>query len=121
MYMALKHLHLTAVSFSFVVFLIAFAAAILQSPLAEKKWLKILPHVLYTVILITAISLWLSVNAYAFDWLASKLLGFILYVLSISYAIKWAKNNRMRYIGLASAFAWLLLTASIAFSKNALF
>ncbi len=121
MYMALKHIHLTAVFLSFVVFLIVFTASILRSPLAEKKILKILPHVVYTIILLTAITIWVTVNAYSFEWLASKLLGFVLYVLSISYATKWAKTNRMRYIGLASAFAWLLLTASIAFSKNALF
>ncbi|MGQ8365657.1 SirB2 family protein [Glaciecola sp. 1036] len=123
MYIMLKHLHQTSITLTFVLFLIAFVATMMDAPLAKKKWLKITPHILYTIVLITAVAIWFTMGsqAYELNWLISKIIGFLLYVLSISFALKWARNNAMRIVGLLSAIAWLGVTASIAISKSSLF
>ncbi|GLR70389.1 SirB family protein [Agaribacter marinus] len=121
MYMMLKHLHQTSMVLSLVIFFVAFAAIMFKLPFAQKKWLKILPHILYTIAIITAVTMIVQVGAYDHKWLASKALGFVLYVLSVSFALKWARNNMMRVVGLISAIVWLAVTASVAISKNSLF
>ncbi|MFC3120588.1 SirB2 family protein [Agaribacter flavus] len=121
MYTMLKHLHQTSMVLSLLVVIIAFVGVIFNLSFAQKKVLKIAPHILYTLAIITAILMIVQIGAYEHKWLASKAVGFVLYVLSASYALKWARNTPMRIVGLVSAIVWLAVTASIAISKNSLF
>ncbi|MFW8590034.1 SirB2 family protein [Glaciecola sp. 2405UD65-10] len=123
MYMFAKHLHLTAIALSFSLFLIRFVLLMRNSPSLQKKWLKITPHIVDTVLIISIVLLCVNLSVYPFvnEWATSKLIGLVLYILSVAFALKWARNNAMRIVGLAGAIAWLAITASIAVSKNTLF
>lgn len=123
MYTFAKHLHLTAIALSFALFAVRFLLTLKQSDMLQKTWLKITPHIVDTVLLITIVILCVELSLYPFmnDWATSKLIGLVLYVLSVAFALKWARNNIMRAVGFAGAVAWLLVTGSIAVSKNTLF
>jgi uncharacterized membrane protein SirB2 len=122
MYIAIKHAHLTIILLTFVFFIVNFALTLKDSPLKENKILKIGPHILYTLFVITFIYM-VSVNPlklYPFvnGWASSKLGGFVLYVLSITFALKWAKTNLWRFVGLFSAIFWIAASIRLAYSTR---
>ncbi|MFT7429761.1 MAG: putative membrane protein SirB2 [Colwellia sp.] len=89
---------------------------------ANNKLLKIGPHILYTLFAVTFIYLVIvnPLNLYPFvnGWASSKLAGFVIYVLSITLALKWAKTNLWRIAGLISAIFWLAMTARLGFADH---
>lgn len=122
MYMAVKHAHLTIIALTFIFFMINFVLTIKQSDKVKNKLLKIGPHVLYTLFVITFVYL-VTVNPlelYPFvnTWASSKLGGFVLYVLSIAFALKWAKTNLWRIVGAISAVFWLVMSARLGFADH---
>ena len=51
-------------------------------------------------------------------WGSSKLAGFVFYVLSITFALKWAKSTIWRYVGLVSAIFWIAMSARLGFADH---
>jgi uncharacterized membrane protein SirB2 len=88
----------------------------------NNKILKIGPHILYTLFILTFIYL-VSVNPlnlYPFvnGWASSKLGGFVLYILSITLALKWAKSTVWRMVGFISAVFWFVMSARLAYADH---
>ncbi len=122
MYMIVKHTHLTIILLTFVFFIINFILTMKGSDKVNNKLLKIGPHILYSLFVITFIYM-VSVNPlnlYPFvnGWASSKLGGFVLYVLSITLALKWAKSTIWRVVGLISAIFWLAMSARLGFADH---
>jgi uncharacterized membrane protein SirB2 len=53
MYEMVKHLHLTAIVLSVLLFLFRFVLIKTQSPMLQQKWLKILPHLVDTFLVVS--------------------------------------------------------------------
>ena len=119
MYIIIKYAHMTIISLTFIFFIINFVLTIKGSDKVNNKLLKIGPHILYTLFILSFIYL-LSFNPqwYPFfnGWGSSKLAGFVFYVLSITLALKWAKTTLWRIVGLISAVFWLAMTVKLGFS-----
>lgn len=122
MYTMVKHAHLTIIILTFVFFLINFVVTIRNSDKRNNKLLKIGPHILYTLFVVTFIYMIAvnPLNLYPFvnGWASSKLGGFVLYVLSITFALKWAKTTLWRIVGFISAVFWLVMSARLAFAHH---
>lgn len=123
MYFALKHIHLLAVALSALILTTHFLLTVFKSSLAEAKGFKFLPHIFYTLILLTAIGLCWQLGQYPLvhDWVTGKLIAYVAYALMASMSLKFARNNTMRVIGFLGAWAWLGLAAKIAITKMSLF
>jgi uncharacterized membrane protein SirB2 len=122
MYMIIKHTHLTIIALTFIFFLINFVLMMKDSDKVNNKLLKIGPHILYTLFICTFIYM-VSVNPlnlypFANGWASSKLAGFIIYVLSITLALKWAKSTLWRIVGFVSAIFWLGMSARLGFADH---
>ena len=122
MYTIVKHTHLTIISLTFIFFIINFVLTMKGSEKVNNKLLKIGPHILYTLFIITFIYL-ASVNPlnlYPFlnGWASSKLSGFVFYVLSITFALKWAKSTIWRIVAFISAVFWLVMSARLGFADH---
>jgi len=122
MYTIVKHTHLTIILLTFVFFLISFVLTMKKSDAVNNKILKIGPHILYTLFILTAAYMVVvnPLNLYPFvnGWASSKLGGFVLYVLSVTFALKWAKSNLWRFVGLISAIFWLAMSARLAYADR---
>ena len=103
MYPALKHLHLTAVALSFSLFMLRGLWMLADSPRLQQRWVRIVPHVMDTVLLASAIGLTLTLHQYPFvqSWLTAKLLGLVVYIILGSIALRYGPNKPLR------ATAWL--------------
>lgn len=123
MYAIVKYAHLIIILLTFIFFVINFTLLIKGSGMVNNKILKIGPHILYTFFILTAIYM-LSVNPVinlypiVNGWVPSKLAGFAIYVLSITFALKWAKSNLWRIAGFISALFWLAMTMRLGFSDR---
>jgi len=122
MYMIVKHTHLTIIALTFIFFIINFTLMMKGSDKVNNKLLKIGPHILYTFFIVTFMYLIAvnSLNLYPFvnGWASSKLAGFVFYVLSVTFALKWAKSTMLRFVGFISAVFWLAMTARLAFADH---
>ncbi len=122
MYLIVKHTHLTIIALTLLFFLINFALTIKGSNKVNNKLLKIGPHILYTLFIITAIYLVtaspLQLYPFVNSWASSKLGGFVFYILSIAFALKWAKSNLWRFVGLFSALFWFAMSARLAYAHR---
>jgi len=95
--------------------------------LAYCRWLqqpivRILPHVVDTVLLGSAIAMAVISAQYPFstDWLTAKLLGLLIYIGCGSMALKRARSKPQRAAYLVAAllaFAWIV---SVALNRNRL-
>ena len=118
--MIVKNIHLTIISLTFIFFIINFVLTMKGSDKVNNKILKIGPHILYTLFILTFIYLVSVINLYPFvnGWASSKLGGFVIYVLSITFALKWAKSMVWRIVGFISAVFWFVMSARLAYADH---
>ena len=120
MYAAVKHIHLMAIALSVLFFLLRFLWTIRGSKMLHKKWVKVLPHIVDTLLLLSAATLCILLSQYPFvtPWVTEKLLGLLMYLFMVTLALKIAKTGFMRAVGLVGALSWLAFTALVAISKQ---
>lgn len=119
-YLLLKQVHVACVILSGLGFLWRGVAMLLNSPLLQARWVRLLPHVIDSLLLLSALSLvWLS-RQYPFvqPWLTAKVFGLLLYILLGTIALKRGRTYAVR----ATAFALALLTfayiVGVALTRN---
>ena len=120
-YLALKHLHVTCVVLSGLGFCLRGWWMARQSPLLQHRLSRVLPHVVDSLLLGSALTMaWLSGQyPFAQGWLTAKLCGLIAYIVFGALALKRAKTRvlRLRFFALAlMAYAYIV---SVALTRNA--
>ncbi len=82
-YLPLKHAHMTLVIISIVLFIIRGGAKVCQSTRFTQKWLRIVPHILDSLLLISGIGLTVIIAQYPFSdhWLTVKMLLLVGYIV----------------------------------------
>jgi uncharacterized membrane protein SirB2 len=123
MYMMMKHLHITAVVLSVLLFVLRFIWLQMDAQVMQRKWVKIVPHIIDTVLLASAITLCILLAQYPFvhGWVTAKVLGVIAYILLGFGALKWAKSKGMQWGTFVLALATIVFTFKVAISKQPLF
>ena len=120
MYTAVKHIHLTCIALSVLLFIMRFIWTMTQSSMLQKKWVKITPHIVDTLLILSAATLCVLISQYPFvtPWVTEKLVGLFMYVFMVALALKMARTNFMRVIGFIGALSWIAFTALVAISKQ---
>jgi len=120
MYFAVKHSHMTLALISVVLFYFRFVRQqLLGKELA--KWLKIVPHVIDTLLLTTAAILCVLLQQYPFavEWLTYKVVFVVGYIVLAMFAMKATdKKQAITYLSFASiclVFAAKLAVTKVAF------
>ena len=107
MYTGLKHAHMMFAIISGVLFLLRGTWMLIDSPMLQRKWVKVLPHINDTLLLGFAVVLVVMSGQYPFvhHWLTAKVIALLLYILMGTIAIKRGKTKSIR----AAAFVIALL------------
>ena len=123
MYMMAKHLHLTAVGLSILFFVFRFIWSQFDATALSKKWVKILPHIIDTVLLASASWLCFILSQYPIvnAWLTFKVIGVVLYIVFGLFALKKAKTTLGKWSFFVAALVVLMATAMVAVTKQPLF
>ncbi|GAA5130626.1 SirB2 family protein [Thalassotalea piscium] len=119
-----KHLHMTLAVISIFLFTLRFIWTLMESKQLSRKWVKITPHVIDTLLfaLGVAMAVKLAINPIEQLWLGEKILAVIAYIFTGYFTLKLARNRTMQIIGYLGAMGWILLVVRIAMTKeNVLF
>ncbi len=120
LYPMLKHLHLTAVAISVVFFIARGLGMMMDAQWLQRKLVKIAPHVVDTILLLTAISLTFAINQYPFQesWLTAKVIGLIAYIGLGVVALKVGSTKPIRIAAFFAAITVVFYIIGVAFSHN---
>jgi uncharacterized membrane protein SirB2 len=115
-----KHLHMTIAAVSVALFTLRFIWLLLGSDQLNKKWVKIAPHIIDTLLLLLGVmmAVKLVINPFEQLWLAEKILAIIAYIFTGYYTLKLARNNMFKVIGYLGALGWFMLIVRIAMTKQ---
>lgn len=121
--MIFKHLHMTVALISVALFILRFGWTLAGSAQLNKKWVKITPHVIDTVLLVLGIVMMmkLALNPFEQLWLGEKLLAVIAYIFTGYYTLKLARNRVMQIFGFFGAIGWVMLVVRLAMTKESIF
>ncbi len=119
-YLALKHLHLGAVALSATGFAVRGLASLTGAAWVRSRPAKIVPHVVDTVLLLSAIALatTLQLNPASTPWLLAKVIGLVLYIGLGVVAMRAKLSQPLRASAWVAALLVLGWMASVAVSKN---
>jgi uncharacterized membrane protein SirB2 len=86
----------------------------------SKKFIKIAPHIIDTLLLASAIGLMVVLSQYPVvnSWLSAKVVALVAYIVLGTMALKGQKNSLQRFGFLALALMCIGYMASVAISKN---
>lgn len=116
MYLTLKMLHMTCALLSIAGFIFRGILKMQGSPLLQRKLLRIAPHVIDTVLLLSAIGLTVIIQQYPFvdAWLTVKVIGLIVYIALGLVTLKLARSEPVRLFAFIAAILVFFYIAMVA-------
>lgn len=84
---------------------------LLDSSMLQRRWVKLVPHVVDTLLLVSALVLvfWSAQYPFVQAWLTAKVLALIAYIVLGTIALKRGKTKGVR------TFAWFAALATFAY------
>ena len=110
-YLLIKNAHITLAIISISFFLVRAWWSYRSSPLLQQRWVKSLPHINDTLLLICAIYLMVIIQQYPFmhSWLTAKVLALLAYIGFGIVAIKQGKL--LTAFAAALCFGYMVMVA----------
>ncbi len=87
-YLALKHLHLALAGLAGLVYVVRGVLMIARSPVLESRLMRVLPHVVYTLLLVAGVSLATWSGQWNAAWIWIKLALLVAFVVLGALAFK---------------------------------
>lgn len=93
-----------------------------HSALLKQRWIKTTPHIVDTLLLISAIYLAVSSRQYPLhdDWLSAKVVGLLVYITMGLVLMRLAKKRTHQIIALIAALLSAAYIVAVAMSRNPL-
>lgn len=106
-YLFIKQLHMSAAALSITCFVVRAWWSVRESPLRHARWVRILPHLIDTVLLGLGVTLMLLLAVWPWQhpWLAAKLLALLVYIGIGTIAIKQGARPQTRAAAAVAAVA----------------
>lgn len=120
-YLAIKHLHITFAVLSGSFFALRGLWMLLDSPLLQQRWVRVVPHVVDTLLLTSALALVLWSGQYPFvqTWLTAKVLALVAYIVLGTVALKRGRTKGLRSAALLAALATFAYIVAVALTRQA--
>jgi uncharacterized membrane protein SirB2 len=121
-YASVKALHIAAVVTSYTLFVVRGVWMVRDSKLLQARAVRVLPHVVDTVLLASAVVLAVTLRQYPFeaDWLTAKVLGLVVYIALGTIALNRGKSKGLRVAAWTAAQLVFLYIVAVAITKNPL-
>jgi len=106
-YLILKHSHVTIAVLSLLGFSLRGYWMLTESAWLQKKPVKILPHIVDTMLLLTALMLAVITGLYPFavGWVTIKLVLLVAYIVLGTFALKRGKTKQSRTLFFVASLA----------------
>ena len=120
-YLAIKHIHITFAAVSGAFFLLRGLWMLLDSPMLQQRWVRVVPHVVDTLLLTSALVLvfWSGQYPFVQPWLTAKVLALVAYIVLGTVALKRGKTRGVRTFALLAALATFAYIVAVAQTRQA--
>ncbi len=121
-YSTIKQLHIGCAALSGSLFLLRGVWMLRESPMLNWRTVKILPHVIDTLLLASALVLvsWSGQYPFVQNWLTAKVLLLIAYIVLGSIALKRGRTRIARASAFVAALAVFTYIVMVALTRKAL-
>lgn len=121
-YFLLKHLHVACVVISITGFFLRGVWMLTDSPMLNRLWVRVVPHVNDTLLLAGAVGLSVVLEQYPFvhGWVTAKVLGLLAYIGLGMFALRRGRSKALRtgfWLASLASFAYIV---SVALTKDPL-
>ena len=116
-YFPIKHLHVTAVVLSITLFIIRSWWSVMGSDILQKRWVRIVPHVIDTALLTGGVLLAMIFGPEQ-PWILTKIVLLLAYIGVGTLAIKRGRTRKTGLISAVIAVLIFLYIVGVAYSKN---
>jgi uncharacterized membrane protein SirB2 len=122
MYILVKYLHVSTVLISFTLFFVRGIWMLRESPILQKRWVKIVPHLVDTTLLLSAMTLavMLTISPFSSAWLMAKIAALLLYIVLGTIGLKRGKSKQTRVIAWLAALFVFVYIVLVALTHSAL-
>ncbi|MEN8132901.1 MAG: SirB2 family protein [Pseudomonadota bacterium] len=119
-YYWVKLIHVISVIISFSLFFIRGYWVLVDSNRLDRRWVKVLPHVNDSILLLSAITLTVLIAQYPFvqAWLTLKVVLLLVYIVLGMVAIKRGRTKQVRVGAWLAALAVFAYIVMIALNKS---
>jgi uncharacterized membrane protein SirB2 len=120
-YASIKQLHIAAASLTVALFVLRAAWMVGSPQRLQRRWVRIVPHAIDTVLLLTGAWLaWQLGAAGVRGWLPAKLAALVLYIVLGMIALRSGRTRRVRIIATAGAVIVFSYIVAVALTKSPL-
>jgi uncharacterized membrane protein SirB2 len=121
-YLAVRHLHMGCAALSGALFLLRGIWMLRASPMLQRRWVRVLPHLVDTTLLSSALVLvfWSGQYPFAQPWLGAKVCALVLYIVLGTVALKRGRTPQVRALAFGAAVLTFLYIVAAASTRQVL-
>lgn len=121
-YLFVKYLHITCAVSSGSFFLLRGIWMLRESDMLQQRWVKVLPHIVDTLLLSSALIMvfWSAQYPFVQPWLTAKVLALLAYIGLGTVALKRGKTKAVRIWAFVAALATFAYIVAVALTKQAM-
>lgn len=116
----LKSIHISCVASSYMLFFLRGIWSLNGSAIMSQRWVKIVPHVVDTLLIVSAVALAFSIHQYPFvdAWLTAKLFALLLYIGLGFVALRYGRSKTLRLSAWIMAQLVFIYIVMVAIGHN---
>ena len=120
MYLTVKNIHILCVSLTALLFFLRGIWMLQNHPRLQQSWVKIVPHLIDSVLLLSGITLVVIIHQYPFidHWLTAKLFALLLYIILGHFALKRGETKTIRLAAWLSALGIFTYIITVALKRT---
>ena len=121
-YLAIKYIHITCAILSGSLFLLRGYWMLVESEMLQRRWVKVVPHIVDTLLLTSALIMvfWSGQYPFVQSWLTAKVIALIVYIALGTIALKRGKTRAVRSGALLAAIVTFAYIVSVALTRQAM-
>jgi len=115
-----KAIHLSCIALSFTGFFIRGVWMIIDSSNLQRRWVKVAPHIIDTLLLVSAVILAVQMRISPLEhaWLMAKIIALLAYIGIGTVALKQGRSKQVRVSAWLLGLATFMYIVSVAFTKS---
>ncbi len=118
----IKSIHVSAVILSYTLFFARGLWMMQDSPRLRRRWVRIVPHVVDTVLLAAGVTLAILIGQYPLvdDWLTAKFIGLLVYIGLGMVALRFGRRRGTRIAAWIAAQVAFFYIVTVALTRSPL-
>ncbi|MEN9467022.1 MAG: hypothetical protein RL081_1023 [Pseudomonadota bacterium] len=118
-YLLIKQLHITCAVISGSLFVLRGMWMLLRPELLQRRWVRVVPHVVDTLLLGSALTMVTLSGQYPFvlPWLTAKVVALLVYIVLGAVALKRGKTRAVRSMALVGAILVFGYIVAVALTR----